>query len=501
MKQRNCANWLISDCINMLQKVEEPQKTKPVGPLCVDLDGTLINSDTLYELIFALIKRNPLWIFFLPVWLMRGKSQLKEEIANRVELDVSTLPYNGEFIEYLKSEKARGRKLILVTATHETTANAVSAHLGLFDEVMASNKNINLRGKAKAAALVERYGEGGFDYAGNDASDIKIWRKAKNAIVVSPDAKALKWRDSQQGDALLFDQPKPSIKTYLKAIRIHQWLKNSLIFVPLVLDHRIFELDVIANAYLAFIAFGLCASSVYLLNDLIDLPIDRKHAKKRNRPLAAGTIPIKHGVIMMVSLLALSFALSLTLPIDFTLTLLLYYAVTLSYSLYLKRTLLVDIMTLAGLYTIRIIAGGEATGTDISSWLLAFSVFFFFSLALVKRFVELSDMDENATRATTGRGYRKIDIETIGQSGIASAFASVLVLALYIDSAEVKALYTYPRMIWLLCPLVLYIIVRIWILARRGEMDDDPVVFIMSDWRSQIMVAAGVALMVFATLY
>jgi len=479
---------------------KKPKKTAPQRPLCVDLDGTLMSSDTLYESLFALIKRSPFWIFFLPVWLMRGKSQLKAEIAARVELDVTTLPYNQPFVDYLKSEKANGRKLILVTATNEKFANAIADHLGLFDEVMASSPEVNLRGRAKTDALVEKYGTSGFDYAGNDSSDIMVWNKSGGVIVVNPDKAARNWHATAPAGTMLFEGRKATFKTYLKAIRIHQWLKNTLLFVPLVLDHRVFEAASLANAFLGFLAFGLTASSVYLLNDLIDLPLDRKHPKKCNRPLAAGTVPIQHGVIMMVAFLIFAFAISLLMPFWFTIVLAIYYATTLTYSLFLKSMLLIDIMTLAGLYTVRIIAGGAATSTDISSWLLAFSVFFFFSLALVKRFVELTDQDENADRSTTGRGYRKVDLETIGQSGVASAFASVLVLALYIDSAEVQSLYAYPRMIWLLCPLVLYIIVRIWILARRNEMDDDPVVFIMSDWRSQIMVAAGVVLMLTAAM-
>ncbi len=478
--------------------VKKQQKTEPQRPLCVDLDGTLINSDTLFESLFALIKINPLWIFYLPVWIMGGKARLKAEIAARVDVDVTTLPYNQQLIELLEDEKKAGRKLVLVTATNEKFANRIADHLGLFDEVLASSATINLRGKAKTTKLVEIYGEGGFDYAGNDQSDIRVWEKSGTAIVVNPDRRARAWQKTASLSTRLIEGTKPTIKTYLKSIRIHQWLKNSLLFVPLVLDHRVFELSSFTQALLGFLAFGLCASSVYLLNDLIDLPLDRRHKKKRFRPLAAGTVPIQHGVVMMVSFLIIAFALSLALPLWFTLTLALYYAVTLTYSLYLKRMLLIDTMTLAGLYTIRIIAGGAATATDISSWLLAFSVFFFFSLALVKRFVELGDQDENADRSTTGRGYRKIDLETLGQSGVASAFASILVLALYIDSVEIRALYTYPRLIWLVCPLVLYIIVRIWILARRNEMDDDPVVFIMSDWRSQIMIAAGAGIMLLA---
>ncbi len=480
---------------------EADAKSVSTRPLCVDLDGTLINSDTLYESLFALIKSNPLWVFFLPIWLMNGKARLKAEIASRVQIDVTTLPYNEPLIALLKQEKSSGRRLILVSAANENIANAVAAHVGLFDEVIASNRTTNLRAHSKAHRLVEAFGSGNFDYAGNEAGDIAIWNKCSTAIVVNPDTKARAWHQDTTTPVKLLETKKPTITTYLSAIRIHQWLKNTLLFVPLVLDHRVFELTGLIQAGLAFVAFGLCASSVYLLNDLIDLPLDRRHAKKRHRPLAAGTVPIQHSVIMMAVFLVIAAAISTLLPFWFAVTLVLYYAITLSYSLFLKRMLLIDTMTLAGLYTIRIIAGGTATETDISSWLLAFAVFFFLSLALVKRFVELQDLAEDAGREETGRGYRRIDLETLGQGGLASAFASVLVLALYIDSTEVRTLYSNPRMIWLLCPLVLYIIVRIWILARRGEIDEDPVVFIMSDWRSQLMIVAGAIIMsVAATL-
>ena len=474
------------------------KNAKTAPPLCVDLDGTLINSDTFYESLFALIKQNPLMIFMAPLWLFQGKARLKAEVASRVDLDYSTLPYNTELLAQLESERKAGRKLVLVTAANQKIADGVAGHLGLFDTVYASSDRHNLRASAKADKLVGLYGTGGFDYAGNDASDVAVWQVSNGAIVVNPDASARIWHRSAPAGTRLIETQKATLKTWLKAIRIHQWLKNALLFVPLVLDHRLFELSSLAQAVVGFIAFGLCASSVYLLNDLTDLPVDRRHESKKNRPLAAGRIPVQHAVLATVGLLFIAFGLSLLLPIWFTATLALYYVVTLAYSLFLKRMLLIDIFTLAGLFTIRIIAGGTATETSISSWLLAFSVFFFLSLALVKRFVELKDQDENADRSTTGRGYRSIDLETLAQSGVASAFASVLVLALYIDSAEVRALYAQPRMIWLLCPLVLYIITRIWILARRGEMHDDPVVFIMSDWRSQIMVGAGALLMIIA---
>lgn len=465
-------------------------------PLYVDLDGTLIRSDLLIESVLALVRRNPLYLLLLPWWLLTGRAHLKRMIAERIELDPALLPYDSAFLAYLQSQHAQGRRIILATASDELLARKVADHLGLFEGVIGSDGIVNRKGAAKLAAIREHAHGGPFDYAGNEAADLPILREATSTILVDPDRRLAADAETLAETPVVFHGERAGLRSYLRAMRLHQWLKNALIFVPLVLDHQLLDGAGIRASMLAFIAFGLCASSVYLLNDLIDLPADRRHPNKRNRPFAAGLVPLGHGLVLVPILLALAFALSLLLPLPFLAALATYYAATLSYSLFFKRTLLFDVIILAGLYTMRIVAGSFATGIPLSFWLLSFSVFLFLSLSLVKRFTELHALASLGETRIKDRGYRIEDSETLAQFGTASGLMSVLVLALYVNSPEVHALYRFPEMIWLLCPIQLYIVCRFWVLARRNEMNEDPLVFAIGDWRSIAMVGiAGILLL------
>ena len=465
-------------------------------PLCVDLDGTLIKTDMLYEAVVLLVRQNPLNVFFIIFWLFQGKAFLKARIAERVMPDVEQLPYNQSVLEWLQAEKERGRELILATASHKSYAEAVAKHVKLFESVEASDEYTNLSSTQKAQRLTDSFGEGGYDYVGNSKDDVKVWDKANTAFIVGKERAALDYLKHDNAHQIVdTSSAKPKWRTWLKAIRIHQWLKNSLLFVPAILASKYFEFSTVMSLIAAFIAFGLCASSVYLLNDMIDVDVDRRHPTKHRRPLASGDISIKNAAFVSIAMLFSGLVISLALPILFTLVLALYFATTCAYSFVLKRLLLIDVLTLAGLFTVRVIAGAAAIQGEVSTWLLAFCVFFFLSLALVKRFVEITTASDEVNRARTGRGYQTVDLETLGQGGIASGFAAVVVLALFIDSPEVAESYNHPEFIWLVCPLVLYIVFRIWILARRKEMHDDPVVFLITDWRSQIMIVAGAIIM------
>jgi 4-hydroxybenzoate polyprenyltransferase/phosphoglycolate phosphatase-like HAD superfamily hydrolase len=470
-------------------------------PLAVDLDGTLIATDLAWEGIFLLLRKNLFYIFLIPVWAWMGRARLKHEIAERVMVDAATLPYRGEFLDFLKREHAKGRKLVLATAAATSFAEAVARHLGIFDAVYSTDRTRNLASKTKLKMLVDAFGERGFDYAGNSRADVPIFSNARKAIVVAPDKAARAWRRKYGGDeTALFPAPRVSFYSVLRMLRVHQWVKNTLVFVPPLLGHDLLQADTIIGSILAFVSFCAAASSIYIINDLFDLQLDRRHARKKRRPFASGMLPIWFGACTFVVLLALAYGLALLLPPHYILVLTLYLIVTTAYSAALKRMLLIDVLVLAGLYTLRLLAGVAATGSPDSFWLLAFSIFFFMSLALVKRYVELTDSppDENAKLA--GRGYRSIDREIIAQSGVAAAFGAVLVLALYVDSASVRALYAHPWMIWPLCPIILYINLRIWILARRGEMHDDPVVFLLGDWRSIMMILLGAAMLLLADI-
>lgn len=465
-------------------------------PLAVDLDGTLIATDLLWETIFLALKTNPLVVFLLPIWALAGKARLKLELARRVTLDPSRLPYRQDFLDYLRTERASGRTIVLATAAAEPLAHAVAAHLGIFSKVFATREGVNLASRAKAAALVKEYGAYGFDYAGNDRADLAIFDEARNAIVVAPDRAASRYQ--QAHDAMRFDAPRPGFKTYIKMLRVHQWLKNLLVFAPPVLAHDFLIAGTMFAATLAFIAFSASASAIYIINDIIDLPLDRVHPRKRLRPFASGALSIPFGLACSATLLAIAAAICFFLPPMFAVIIAIYIVSTTAYSLAIKRMLLLDVICLAGLYTLRLLGGKLAANIPLSFWLMAFAMFFFLSLAFVKRYVELQSSGVPEQTRIAGRGYRPEDIGIVGQSGVSSGFTAVLVLALYINSDVVGNLYSEPWLIWPLVPIVLYINMRVWVLAHRREMNEDPVVFIASDWRSQIFIALGAALLIVA---
>jgi 4-hydroxybenzoate polyprenyltransferase len=471
-------------------------ETSTSVPLVVDLDGTLVKTDVLLEAVFALLKRNVFYALLFPLWLLRGKAAFKAEIASRVDVDPALLPYHEDFLAYLKDQHKQGRSLVLATASSEKFARAIARHTALFSEVLASSHTDNLSGQRKLERLQERFENDEFDYAGNAMVDLQVWSGARAALLVNPE-RGVKAAAEAQGEVsrVFDDRSGVAWQRYLKALRLHQWLKNLLIFVPLFMSHKFDDPALLAQAILAFVVFGLCASSVYLLNDLLDLPDDRRHPTKCNRPFAAGSVSVISGALLIPCLLLPALLLSLFLPVEFFGVLALYYAVTLAYSLRLKRAALIDVLTLAGLYTVRIIAGAAAVSVVLSFWLLAFSMFLFLSLALIKRFTELLTMQQQDRLSAAGRDYFTSDLETLAQFGSASAYMSVLVLALYINSSDVRTLYAHPEVIWLLCPLLLYLVMRMWLLARRNQLNEDPVVWVIRDRRSQLLALIGALLL------
>jgi 4-hydroxybenzoate polyprenyltransferase len=465
-------------------------------PLVADLNGTLIQTDLLIESAIILLKRNILFIFIYPIWLLKGKANLKHEIASRINLNAALLPYNEEFLDYLNTEHSNGREITLATASDKKLAEAVSTHLNIFKNVVANNANVNLSGKNKREKLESLFGNNGFVYAGNGMVDLDVWAGADSAILVNPGRAVHNAIKCQNKAIMIFNsRAKNPLKNYIKAIRLHQWLKNILIFIPLLLAHKFDDIQLLQQAAIGFISFGLCASSVYLLNDLLDLYDDRQHPTKKNRPFASGSISIVHGILLIPVLLFASFILSLFLPRDFILVLIFYYALTVIYSVNFKKSAPIDVITLAVLYTIRIIAGSAAVSIMPSFWLLAFSMFLFLSLALVKRITELLGMEHQEQTNILGRGYNTTDIDILSQFGSSSAYISVLILALYINSSDVQALYTKPQLIWMLCPIVLYLVTRLWLLTRRNLVDDDPVIFVIRDRQSQLLAMIAAVLL------
>jgi len=477
------------------------KKSPDYKVLVVDVDGTLIRTDLLQESVFAILRRNALYLFMLPVWLLKGRAHLKQMLADRVEMSAALLPYREDLLAYLRAEQAAGRRLLLATASNERFAMAIANHLGIFTDVMGSSSTENLKGARKLAHIQRKLGDEPFAYAGDSAADLPIWKTAVAAVLVDVPSSLRDQVAKLTQVVCEFEEQKNIAKALFKGMRPHQWLKNTLVFVPLVLAHKLDQSLYLQHSILAFIAFCMCASSVYLLNDMLDLAADRQHPSKRFRPFAAGNLSIMHGVIAMVLLLVGSLFLAFFLPPLFLAMLVLYYLCTLAYSVWLKQAAVIDTLMLASLYTLRLIAGAAAIPVAPSFWLLAFSMFIFLSLALIKRYSELLVLASEGKGELIGRAYRTTDMESVAQSGIASGFLAVMVMAFYINSEAVVRQYARPEALWLLCPIMLYWVSRMWLHTRRGEMHDDPVVFAIKDVRTYGLGALVIFVMLVATYW
>lgn len=464
--------------------------------LAVDLDGTLLRSDMLFESFWSALGRSWSSPFSALAALTQGRAALKRHLAEKAVIDAETLPYDAEVIAYVERWRANGGRSALVTATDQTIADSIAAHLGIFDEVHGSDGQRNLKAAAKADFLEQRFGRNGFAYMGDARADLAVWERAAKAVTVNAGPALRQSAERVAANVEHLRTASGSARAYLKALRPHQWLKNLLVFLPMLASHRLDAATLLATL-LAFAAFSCIASSVYVLNDLLDLAADRAHPRKRNRPFASGRIPLAHGTWMGSGLILLGGGISALLGPGFLLVMLGYLVLTTAYSLTLKRRVVIDICVLAGLYTFRIIAGGVATGIELSVWLLAFSIFFFLSLAAVKRQAELIDSAARGKLTASGRGYHVDDLPIISMVAIAAGFVSVLVMMLYVNSPAVVQLYDRPEALWGVSAILLYWITRIVMIAHRGFMDDDPVVFAARDRNSRICLLAILALMAY----
>jgi 4-hydroxybenzoate polyprenyltransferase len=470
-----------------------PGSTLP--PLVVDLDGTLIKTDLLVESLCSLLRQEPLNLFALPVWLLKGRAHLKREIAQRVQLDPALLPYRTELIDFLGAEHDKGRPIVLATASDECFARQVADHLKLFDVVLASDGLTNLTGERKRERLVAQFGEKSFDYVGNESRDLAVWSFARKAIAVNPNPRLKRAVAKFALFEYLFQERGASLGEYLRALRPQQWLKNILIFIPLFAAHLFIEPILVARTVLTFMAFCCCASSGYLINDLCDLAADRRHPAKRLRPFASGRLPLVYGLLMAPALVVVGCLLAWLLSWWSVGFLLLYFTLTVAYSLRLKKVVLLDVFLLAAFYTLRIVAGGLAAAVPLSVWLLAFSMFLFLSLAFVKRYAELVIMRSVDGDRAKARSYELSDAELLAFKGTASGYAAVLVLSLYIASGAIN--FTH-QVLWLVCPLLLYWIGYVWFVAHRGQMYHDPLVFAVRDRTSRILILLMLAAVLIA---
>lgn len=448
-------------------------------PLCVDLDGTLVTSDTLSEAMLLLLKQRPLLSLLLPFWLLLGRARFKQHIASNVQLDAASLPYRRKLVDALRESRAKGRKIVLATAADRRVAEAVAQHLDLFDAVHASDGELNLKANHKRDLLSAAYGAGGFDYIGDSSADESILRAAARGYLVGASARAAQIAAQLQTVTLISRRPHV-LRALVKELRPHQWAKNALLVLPVLLSPGVPSASHFGHGILAAFAFSLCASAGYVINDLLDIEADRAHVSKLQRPFASGALQVILGPPLFFALVGVSFALSLAfLPLGFSAMLLLYFVGTLAYSFYLKRLLLLDVLVLAGLYAHRILSGGIATGVRVSAWLLGFSMFFFTSLAFAKRYVELRALTHDDK--VKNRGYYRADLAVVTSMGTGSGYIAALVFVLYVDGPTVRAVYREPLLLWLILPVLLYWLGRLWLLAGRGQMQEDPVKFALKD--------------------
>jgi 4-hydroxybenzoate polyprenyltransferase len=465
-------------------------------PLCVDLDGTLICSDLLWESFLLLAREHP-FAACGAIFCWPDRARLKRYLATRVALDPAALPYHEEFLAWLRGQHAAGRRLVLVTASDEILAQRVAGYLGIFERVIASDGYRNLKSTAKAAALLEEYPQG-YDYVGNSTADLAVWEKARGAVAVGASPRVLRQLPKSQIEAVFPISARSRLRVWAKALRVHQWAKNLLVFVPILTSHRWGDRAACVSAVWMFAAFSFCASSTYLLNDLLDLPADRKHPRKRHRPFASGALSVPAGIAAGAAALLGGLMLAYADGPAAVLLAGLYAALSISYSLEVKKHAPADVFFLAGLYVLRIIGGGVAAGIHLTEWLLAFALFLFLGLAFCKRSAELAAMKEAGMEAPAGRDYTIADAPLVMGCGIAAACTATLVLVLYLNSDQVRIMYRDPTALWLLAPLILFWQVRLWMLTVRGRMRDDPILFTIRDPTTWLIGLAAMALIVIA---
>lgn len=458
------------------------QHAESTRALCVDLDGTLVATDTIWESFLILLKTAPHRLLALLFALRGGRPTLKRYLSTHAPVDPRTLPYREEVLELTRDARRAGRPVLLVTASDQATAGAIAAHVDVFDEAFGSDGRHNLKAQRKADFLASRFGRGGFQYVGDAAADLPVWKAAGDALIVAASSRTRRRAEQAVSDVTVVSERPNKWSAAIKELRPHQWAKNLLLFVPLYFAHAYDDLALLFSAVMAFFSFSFCASSIYVLNDLIDLPADRRHRTKRSRPLASGALAIPEALLLM----AVSFASSFLLATNFVnpgfvWVLFGYIALTTFYTFYLKQQLIVDVLALALLFTYRVLAGSVAVEVELSFWLLAFSIFFFTSLAFVKRYSELIQLQHNNENTLRGRNYVLADVPVVTSLGPASGLLAVLVFALYINSPSIQKYYATPEALWGICLILMYWITRIWFLAARAEMHDDPVLFAVRD--------------------
>lgn len=463
-------------------------------PLYVDMDQTLMRTDSLFESLFALFKRSPSQALLVVMALVRGRAAFKQRLSDAVRLDPALLPYNDNVLALVRRRREQGGQVILASAAHESIVSAVARHVGNFSDCLATREGgPNLKGRNKLAAIREHARGAPFAYCGDSIADLPILTAAQERFVVARSAVLPRRLRNTQLPFEVVDQQRTKLATVVKELRLHQWLKNVLLFLPAIAAHRWADVSVLLPLLGAFVCFGLVASATYVLNDLLDLDSDRKHPRKRLRPIASGALSIQHAVLIALGVFVAGMLLAVLVHPRLPVLLLGYVVLTVFYSTVLKTYAMLDVLMLAGLYSYRVFAGGVVASVAVSSWLLAFSMAVFFSLALVKRCSEIRKLDASDKTWVAGRGYRKDDWAVLLALGAASALSAVVLIAMYVDSTQARGMYSAPERIWLVCPLLVYWLSRLWIKTSRNEMTDDPLVYTVKD-RGSLVTLACVAI-------
>ncbi len=459
-------------------------------PLCVDLDGTLVATDTLYESVVRALRERPVALFGVLATLVRSLPAAKARLASLAPPDPATLPYREEVLDYVREARADGREVVLATASDRRTAEGVARHTGAFDRVMASDGRTNRKGSAKRQILEDAYGPRGFEYVGDSSADFAVWPGAGAASCVGLTERGLARVEQTTPVVRRFSVRPAGWRAWLRGIRVHQWVKNLLVFLVPLMAHRLSEADLFAAACIGFLSLSLCASGVYVLNDLVDLPDDRQHPTKRKRGFASGVLPLRSGLVLAPALAAAGLFLgAMWLPPAFVALAASYLLVTTAYTLWLKRLALLDVVVLALLFGLRVVAGGLATDVPVSPWLLGFSLLFFLGLAFLKRYADLRALAATRGDGLPGRAYRQTDVQRLGVLGLACGVLAVGVMGFYVRSEKVAELYTHPEWLWALVPILAVWLGRAWWLAHRGEMLEDPVLFTVADRTSWAIAA------------
>jgi len=470
-------------------------------PLCVDLDGTLIKTDSIMEATILAIKSNPFLIFLLPFWIIKGKNYFKYHILEIAKPDAELLPYNEDVINIIKAAKSEGRKTVLTTASLESVAIDVNDYLGLFDELIFSSENHNNRSKNKTNTLNDKFGKSNYDYIGNSNADLEVFASSRKAFLVTNSKRLISKAQKLNSNLDIIHTDTHFFKNLIKEMRLYQWIKNVLIFLPILLAHEFTDITAITNSIIAFFCFSFTASFIYIINDLLDLESDRNHKKKCRRPFASGKLnPVPAFSISFVLMLASLLVAIFYLPNDFDLILLFYLLLTTLYSVYLKKIVIADIITLAVLYSTRIIAGGEISKLPLSKWFIAFSLFMFFSLAIIKRYTELKNLIKQNKTKIKGRGYETDDMKLLLTLGTSSGYISVLIFLLYIFSPAVSMLYNNPLYLIPVSILLLAWITNMWFKAFRGEMNEDPIVYTVKDSFSYVLIVLIILFIILAMI-